>query len=68
MLDLWKEGIVAHIQVHDELDISVTNIEETRTITEIMENCVKLKLPIKVDSELGSNWGNATQTPQQFWS
>ena len=68
MLDLWKEGIVAHIQVHDELDISVKNIEETRIITEIMENCVKLKLPIKVDSELGSNWGNATQTPQQFWS
>ena len=25
MLDLWKEGIVPHIQVHDELDISVKN-------------------------------------------
>tara|TARA_R110000751_G_scaffold23666_1_gene65288 strand:- start:923 stop:2800 length:1878 start_codon:yes stop_codon:yes gene_type:complete len=68
MLDLWKEGIVPHIQVHDELDISVKNEQETRIITELMENCVKLSLPIKVDSELGSNWGNATQTPQQFWS
>ena len=43
-------------------------MKETRVITEIMENCVKLALPIKVDSELGSTWGNAIQTPQQFWS
>ena len=68
MLDLWNEGIIPHIQVHDELDISVENMKETRVITEIMENCVKLALPIKVDSELGSTWGNAIQTPQQFWS
>ena len=25
MLDLYKEGIVPHIQIHDELDISVEN-------------------------------------------
>ena len=23
MLDLYKEGIIPHIQIHDELDISV---------------------------------------------
>ena len=42
MLDLWKEGIVPHIQVHDELDISVKNKEESRKIVEIMETCVDL--------------------------
>ena len=25
MLELYKEGIIPHIQVHDELDISVEN-------------------------------------------
>ncbi|BCV06165.1 MAG: hypothetical protein CM15mV127_130 [Caudoviricetes sp.] len=35
MLDLWKEGITPHIQVHDELDISVTNDLEAAKIKDI---------------------------------
>jgi DNA polymerase I-like protein with 3'-5' exonuclease and polymerase domains len=68
MLDLWNEGIIPHIQVHDELDISVSNFQETRRIVELMENCVDLALPIKVDAELGSTWGNASDTPEKYWS
>ena len=58
MLDLWKEGITPHIQVHDELDISVKNNEEAAKIKEIMENAVDLKIPNKVDYESGPNWGS----------
>ena len=68
MLDLWNEGIVPHIQVHDELDISVSSLQETRRIVELMENCVDLALPIKVDAELGSTWGSASATPEKYWS
>ena len=57
MLDLYKEGIVPHIQVHDELDISVESPEQAKKIIEIMENAVKLKIPNKVDYEEGNNWG-----------
>ena len=57
MLDLYKEGIIPHIQVHDELDISVESPEQTKKIIEIMENAVKLKIPNKVDYEEGNNWG-----------
>jgi len=57
MLDLYKEGIVAHIQVHDELDISVESPEQAKKIVEIMENAVKLEIPNKVDYESGKNWG-----------
>ena len=57
MLDLYKEGIVPHIQVHDELDISVESPERANKIIEIMENAVKLKIPNKVDYESGNNWG-----------
>jgi DNA polymerase I-like protein with 3'-5' exonuclease and polymerase domains len=57
MLDLYKEGIVAHIQIHDELDVSVESPEQAKKIVEIMENAVKLEIPNKVDYESGKNWG-----------
>jgi len=58
MLDLWKEGITPHIQVHDELDISVLNELEASKIKDVMENAVDLKIPNKVDYESGPNWGS----------
>ena len=58
MIDLYKEGIIPHIQVHDELDISVESPEQAQKIIEIMENAVKLEVPNKVDYESGDNWGN----------
>ena len=58
MLDLYKEGIIAHIQIHDELDLSVESPEQVNKIIEIMENAVKLEVPNKVDYESGKNWGD----------
>jgi len=58
MVDLYKEGIVAHIQIHDELDLSVESKEHSDKIIEIMENAVKLEVPNKVDYESGENWGD----------
>ena len=56
MIDLHKEGITPHIQVHDELDISVDGNADK--IKEIMEATVELEIPNKVDYESGPNWGN----------
>ena len=58
MLDLYREGIVPHIQIHDELDISVESDSQAKKIIEIMENAVKLEIPNKVDYESGKNWGD----------
>ena len=55
MVDLYKEGIVPHIQVHDELDISVDGNADK--IKDIMESAVELEVPNKVDYESGPNWG-----------
>jgi DNA polymerase I-like protein with 3'-5' exonuclease and polymerase domains len=55
MLELYKEGIIPHIQVHDELDISVDGNADK--IKEIMEGAVTLEVPNKVDYESGPNWG-----------
>jgi len=49
---------VPHIQIHDELDISVQSKEQVNKIIDIMENAVKLKVPNKVDYESGDNWGD----------
>jgi DNA polymerase I-like protein with 3'-5' exonuclease and polymerase domains len=58
MLDLYKEGIIPHIQIHDELDISVKDDQEAKRIIEIMENAVSLAVPNKVDYEFGESWGD----------
>jgi len=57
MLDLYKEGITPHIQIHDELDISVESDAQADKIKTIMEDAVKLRIPNKVDYESGPNWG-----------
>ena len=58
MLSLFQEGIIPHIQVHDELDISVKDDKEAKKIVKIMESAVELEVPNKVDYESGDNWGN----------
>ena len=57
MIDLHAEGMIPHLQVHDELDISVQNKDEVKKIKEIMESTVSLEVPNKVDYEEGDNWG-----------
>jgi DNA polymerase I-like protein with 3'-5' exonuclease and polymerase domains len=57
MLDLYNEGIIPHIQIHDELDISIESDAQAKKIIEIMENAVTLAVPNKVDYEYGKTWG-----------
>jgi len=57
MVDLYKEGHLAHIQIHDELDFSIESDSQADKIKDIMEKAVELKVPNKVDYESGPNWG-----------
>ena len=58
MLELYNEGITPHIQVHDELDISIESDIKAEKIKQIMESAVTLEVPNKIDYEFGTNWGN----------
>jgi len=58
MLDLYKNGIIAHVQIHDELCISVKDQKQADEIVEIMQNAVTLEVPNKVDCELANTWGD----------
>ena len=58
MLELYKLGIIPHIQVHDELDISVKDKQQAELIKTVMEDAVSLEVPNKVDYENGPTWGD----------
>ena len=57
MVECYKEGLVPLLTVHDELCFNVESEEQAARITEIMETSLELKVPSKVDQELGDNWG-----------
>jgi DNA polymerase I-like protein with 3'-5' exonuclease and polymerase domains len=58
MLALYQEGVIPHVQIHDELDISVASLQESEKIIDIMEQAVELQVPNKVDFEKGDSWGD----------
>ena len=58
MLALYREGVIPHIQIHDELDISVASVQHAEKIIKIMEEAIELQVPNKVDYEKGENWGD----------
>ena len=58
MLALYQEGVIPHVQIHDELDISVSSVQESEKIIRIMEEAVSLQVPNKVDYEKGDSWGD----------
>jgi DNA polymerase I-like protein with 3'-5' exonuclease and polymerase domains len=59
MADCYAEGLLPMLTVHDELCFSVDSTEQANRIQEIMETGLSdvLKVPSKVDAELGYNWG-----------
>lgn len=57
MAECFEEGLVPLLTVHDELCFNVETDTQAARISEIMENGLKLKVPSKVDQELGQNWG-----------
>jgi DNA polymerase-1 len=65
IVDAWNAGIftvlVPHITVHDELGVSIPKtlqgVEAYRELKHVMENVVKLKVPIIAEAEIGPSWG-----------
>jgi DNA polymerase I-like protein with 3'-5' exonuclease and polymerase domains len=66
MVDIWESGVIAELgvpqlTVHDELDGSMPDTKAGRAAFEevgrIMQNVVKLHVPLLVDGGTGPNWG-----------
>jgi len=61
MVDLYEEGLLSHIQVHDELNFSIEDEKQALKIKKIMEQTVELKVPLKVDMKVGLSWGELSK-------
>lgn len=68
MVDIWESGVLnegaaLHLTVHDELDFSIDKgrTDTAKRIVELMENSVKLRVPLKVDNEVGPSWGEVAK-------
>lgn len=59
MLEMWRQGIVPLIQMHDEVGASVASEKESQVIAQIMVETTPLLVPVIVDTELGDTWGTA---------
>ena len=61
MVNLDEAGFELQLQVHDEICQGVYSVEEAREMAHIMQTCVELRVPSKVDIELGPSWGEAKE-------
>lgn len=67
LLDCWNSGVFAEtgvprVTVHDENNWSLPRYdvrmkEALDYIAHLMTNCIKLRVPLKVDGETGPSWG-----------
>ena len=57
MLVCYKEGLTPMLTVHDELCFNIESQEQADRIKEIMEKCVSLKVPSKIDVDIKPDWG-----------
>ncbi len=59
MVALYKEGKLPLVQIHDEIAMSVKNVDEAKEIAKVMENVLPLEVPSKCDVEIGPSWGES---------
>jgi len=67
MLDCYRSGVfnvtgVPRVTVHDEINFSIPHNDPIMRqaldyVAHLMTNCVKLRIPLKVDEEDGPSWG-----------
>lgn len=69
MVDAYEFGLfnddacgIPLLTVHDELDFDDQGDPEApywKELTRVLENCVKLRVPLRVDQSVGGTWGTA---------
>ena len=65
LLACAEEGYTMLIQIHDEFGVSVGSRADSERVAEIMENCLQLRVPSKVDRDHGTSWGDAKYTYEE---
>lgn len=61
MVNLYREGIVPLVTVHDENGISSPSPTHALKAARIMEEAIPLRVPVLVDVEMGPCWGEVVK-------
>lgn len=61
---LHRMGVPLQDQIHDELNWSEDDLTRARLAKRVMENVIKLEVPVYVALETGDNWGELTEVPE----
>lgn len=59
LVELDKTDAFYQLQVHDEIDGSFGDVAEAQRAAKVMEECMELEVPFRVDVECGPSWGEA---------
>jgi hypothetical protein len=59
MREVYRAGVVPLLQMHDALELSVPSAKIAERVAQLGEAAVTYKVPMKVDSAFGRNWGDA---------
>ena len=62
----WREGIVPLLQMHDELDCSVSSPEQAELVAQLGREAVKLEVPMLMELKFGRSWGDAEHTWEEL--
>jgi DNA polymerase I-like protein with 3'-5' exonuclease and polymerase domains len=60
-VELDRAGAYLQLQVHDELDVTLADEAEGRRHAEMMETCLPLEVPSRVDLGIGPSWGELVE-------
>lgn len=59
VVEVDAAGYFIQLQVHDEIDGSYETVAQAEQAAEIMRTCMPIRVPSKVDVEVGPSWGEA---------
>ena len=59
MADCASNGYIPMLTVHDELCFSIESDEQAAHIKELMEKCISMRVPSRIDIGIGDDWGKA---------
>lgn len=59
LVELDAAGHFIQLQVHDEIDGSVSSRDEAYAMANVMRDIRKAEVPFRVDTEIGPSWGEA---------
>ena len=66
MVHLYRKGILPHIQIHDELCVSIGSQKEAELIKKTMEEAIILLVPNRVNYKKGSSWGSIKEDKKEL--